>query len=199
MNLGNLKLRHLLLLVGICFVFAVVFLAFLPSFSGGEEFSELWVLGPNRTVEEYPEAIMVGESHTLHLVITSHVPSGGEYLVNVKLRNQTDPAPNSDRKEPSSLKPIHEYQMVLAEAEQKEVGIVFSFSNIAFGDEICKISRILFDGSSFSVDKELRWDEDNEGFYCQLFFELWIFDEDLSDYKFDGSNVGIWLKVEEES
>ena len=88
MNLGNLKLRHLLLLVAICFVFAVVFLAFLPSFSGGEEFSELWVLGPNRTVEEYPVAIMVGESHTLHLVITSHVPSGGEYLVNVKLRNQ---------------------------------------------------------------------------------------------------------------
>ena len=39
------------------------------------------------------------------------------------------------------------------------------------------------------------WDSENEGYYFQLFFELWYYDVKLHDFRYyDQGFVGIWLK-----
>ena len=61
---------------------------------GGEQFSELYLLGPNQMAQNYPFNIAVGENYSIYVNVGNHLGSSAYYAIYVKLSNQTDQLPN---------------------------------------------------------------------------------------------------------
>jgi hypothetical protein len=45
------------------------------------------------------------------------------------------------------------------------------------------------------VNKSVAWDATNNGYYCQIFFELWIYDAVSSGFQYHDRFVGLWLNL----
>ena len=61
----------------------------------GEQFSELYLLGPSQMAENYPHNIAVGQNYSVYVNVGNHLGSSAYYTIYVKLGNQTDQLPNA--------------------------------------------------------------------------------------------------------
>jgi hypothetical protein len=165
-----------------------------PFSMGGERFSELWVLEPTHMAEDYPFNVTVGEENQVFLGIGNHMGRSAYYVVYVKLRNQTQTAPNSTTATPGSLAPLYEFRTVAADGETWEVPVMFSFLDASrFGDSFV-VKSVSINGVVFTVDYSSLWDLENTGFFIQLFFELWVYDDIGSSFRYLRF-VGLWLNM----
>src|SRR5271157_3096563 len=83
-----------------------VILCFVPTgikltISSREQFSELYVLSPQHTTQNYPFNVSVGSSYKVYLDVENHMGSSMYYAAEVKFRNASEPLPNDTV--PSSL------------------------------------------------------------------------------------------------
>ena len=62
---------------------------------GGEQFSELYLLGPNQMAANYPSNIVVGQNYSVYVGVGNQLGSSAYYVLYVKLGNQTDQLPNN--------------------------------------------------------------------------------------------------------
>jgi uncharacterized membrane protein len=170
-------------------------LAFVFPSQAGERFSELYILGPNRMAEDYPFNVKAGENYKVYLGIGNHMGSSAYYTLYVKLRNQTEPLPNSTDGTPSPLPPVYEYRVLLSDGEVWEVPLNFSFRGLSFHGNSCVVETLSLNGLDLHVGKMVSWDSENKGYYLQLFFELWIYDSNAGGFSFDNRFVGIWLNA----
>jgi hypothetical protein len=181
-------------LVGIL-LFALPTLTLVWHLPSGERFSELWILGPNHMVEDYPFDVEAGEVYKVYLGVANHMYGSEYYRVYVKFRNQHEPLPDSINGTPSVLEEIFEYRLFLRDGEVWEKEFSFSFDSVSFEGNLCRISNLVVDGCVLNVDKSVVWDGENNGFYCQLFFELWIYNTTLLDFHYHNRFVGFWLNM----
>ena len=195
MSFEGLKLCY----VFSCFVLGLIVLSptlvMVISFPGGERFSEFWVLGSNRMAENYPFNVSMNEVYNVYLGIGNHMGDLEYYMVYVKFRNQTEPLPDSVNGTPSVLGPLFEYRVFLGDDENWEKEVLFSFEGVSFEGNVCRVSKLVIDGYALDVDKVAVWDEKSGGFYCQLFFELWLYDAAVSSFQYHNRFVGIWLNM----
>ena len=162
---------------------------------GGERFSELWVLGPNHMAEDYPFNVRVGEEYSIFVGVGNHMGSSSYYTVYVKLRNQTQPLPNATESTPSPLPPLYEFRAFVVDGETWEAPLTFTLLDVSRLDDSCFVSQMSINGVVFLVDSPSTWDSENNGFYYQLFFELWLYDVTSRGFRFHDRFVGIWLNV----
>ena len=167
---------------------------FLP-FSTGERFSELWILGPGHMAEVYPFNVKADEAYKVYLGVGNHMGGLEYYRVYVKFRNQTEPLPDTLNGTPSVLDPVFEYDVFLRDNETWEEEVSFSFEGVSFQGNACRVSELVMDSYVLNVDKVTVWDEENKGFYFQLFFELWIYNVKASSFQYHNRFVGIWLNM----
>jgi len=160
-----------------------------------ERFSELWILGPNRMAENYPFNVRVGEEYQVFVGVGNHVGSSSYYMVYVKFRNQTQPLPNLSNSTPSSLPPLYEFQFFITDGGTWEAPLTFTFLEVSGLEYSCLVHRLMINDAVFSMDSPSKWDPENEGFYYQLFFELWLYDVTSRSFQFHNRFVGIWLNV----
>jgi hypothetical protein len=166
------------------------------SFSrGGERFSELWVLGPNHMAEDYPFSISVNETYRVFVGVGNHMGVASYYLVYVKLRNQTQSLPNATTFEPSPLAPLVEFRPFVVDGGSWETPFDFRVLEVSGSDDSMLVSRMLINDVVVSVDVFARWDSEYNGFYFQLFFELWLYNNAAQSFQFHNRIVGIWLNV----
>jgi hypothetical protein len=196
-NFADVKLVY----VFSCFVLGLIILsptlfALIPS-SKGEQFSELYVLGPNRMLKNIPSSVKANSLYTVYLGVGNHMGQSESYLIYAKLRNQTEPLPDSNVGEPSSLVPVFEYRMVLSDGEVWEKEVSFSFEALSFDGNVSRVSGLSIDGHSVSVDKIAVLNEEKNGFFYQLFFELWIYNATRSSFEFHNRSVGFTLNLTE--
>jgi len=170
-------------------------LAFVLPPRTGERFSELYVLGPSRMAEGYPFNVRAGEAYSVYLGVGNHMGSSAYYALYVKLRDQTEPLPNSTSGLPSPLPPVYEYRFLVRDGGVWERLLEFSFGEITFAADSCFLSGITLNGVEFAVSKEAHWDLENKGFFFELFFELWIYDLEAQSFSFHDRFVGIWLNM----
>jgi len=195
LNFGDVKLLYL----ASCLVLGVIIL--LPtvmqviSFPKGEAFSELWLLGPGRMAEGYPFNVSAGLPYKVYLGVGNHLGELAYYRVCVKLRNQSEPLPNSTAGVPSPLEPVYEYRLFLVDNATWEREVSFSFERVTFDGNVCRVGGIVIDGHFVAVDKVAVWDAERSGFFVQLFFELWLYDADSSEFVFHNRSVNLWLNV----
>lgn len=199
MSLGSLKVLYLV----VCLILGIAILS--PTLTGyvilphGEAFSELWILGPNRLAEDYPFNVTANRVYRVYLGVADHMGDLEDYRVYVKLRNLTDSIPDVVNGTPSSLSPLGEYRVFLDENGIWEEIVDFSFEGISFDGNFSRISKLVLGNYVFYVDKTIVWDDENQGFYCQLIFELWRYNMTFSGFQFHNRFVGVWLNVTQSS
>ena len=164
-------------------------------FSGGERFSELWVLGPNHMAEDYPFNVVNDTVYNVFLGIGNHMGASAYYMVYVKFRNQSEPLPNATAGTPSPLSPLYEYRVFVEDGKTWETPLTFSFSGVSFFENESFVESLVVNDVVFSVGKLALWDGDNNGFYFQVFMELWIYNVEANTFEFHNRFVGIWLNM----
>jgi hypothetical protein len=165
------------------------------SFPEGEPFSELYVLNSSRMAESYPFNVTADSVYNVVLGVGNHEAELSSYLVYVKLRNQTEPLPDTTAGTPSTLAPIFEYRLILDDGGVWESEVSFSFNDVSFVGKESRIHSVLVDGHSVSVDKVGVWDGEKHTFFYQLFFELWIYNASTSVFEFHNRSVGFTLNM----
>ena len=197
MNLEEYKSVFAVTVLGLILVAAFPTVSMvLPFPEGAERFSEFWLLGPEHMAEGYPFNVRGGEMQgPIYVGAGNHMGSSEYYVVYVKFRNQTQPFPNATVSEPSPLSPLYEFQFFLADGETWEAPVSFMVEDVGFEGNVSFVPGISINGHVFPVDVFSSWDSEYEGFYFQLFFELWLYSGDLRDFEFHDRFVGIWLNM----
>jgi hypothetical protein len=160
----------------------------------GERFSELYLLGPQHTLENYPFNIKTGTDYTLYLGVINHVGSSAYYTCYVKLRNLSDPLPNDTSGTPSNLVPLHEYRVLIQDGKSWEAPLVFSVSNVSISAGESLVRNINIDGVSTAINKSAAYDKANSGYIYELVVELWRYDPGVGMH-FDSRYVHLQLNM----
>jgi Predicted membrane protein len=168
---------------------------FLPLSREGERFSELWVLGPGHMAEDYPFNVRADLSYLVYVGVGNHIGSSMYYNVVVKFRNQSEPLPNATTGTPSPLPPLYEYCVFLEDGESWEAPVTFSFSGVSFSDNQSLVEVFKVNEWAFGVDKVALWDAESDGYYYQVFIELWIYNTESDRFQYHNRFVYLLLNM----
>jgi hypothetical protein len=165
-----------------------------------EFFTEMWLLGPEHKAENYPFNITLGVNYHVFLGVGNHLGQCAYYLIQVKLRNQTQSAADSFNRTPSSLPPIYSITAFVADKEKWEIPISFSFNYVqySYNETLLQVRflNMTFNDSALNLnDYTAVWDAERSGFFGNLFFELWIYNATTSGFQFNNRSVGFWLNM----
>lgn len=166
-----------------------------------EFFTELWVLDANHRAEDYPFNITRNQNYTVYLAVSNRLGYCAYYVVQVKFRNLTQPAPTSfgpiESRSPSNLTSLFNITAFVADEQVWELPITFSF-DYGYNETL---SRIEFYGLRFNnvwlnmTDYAISLDHEKSGFRGFLFFELWLYNAGLHDFQYHGRFVGLWFNM----
>jgi hypothetical protein len=180
-----------------------------------DSFTELSLLGPGHTAENYPYDISRNENYTVFLGVANHLGSCAYYQVQVKFRNETQSAPNSFTRTSSNLLSLYNIGEFIADKESLETSL-----NFAFDYTIQNVTRIVYTnvaisngpGKNDTVEQRptnitnlqmkfnnLRlnnnilnlqgyssdWNPLTNEFYGNLIFELWIFNSTIGGFQYN--------------
>ena len=165
------------------------------SFPSSEQFSELSILGPNKMATDIPSNIIVGQNYSLYLGVGNHLDSSAYYICYIKLRNQTDPLPDSTTQSASPLVPLYEYRVFLQNGSNWTSPLTFSLPTLIISNNQSLLPEIVINNKPFSVDKLAQFDETNKGYYYQLFIELWAFNTSSQTLNYQDRYVYFWLNT----
>ena len=196
LNLESSRILFIVVTLGAALIIASPMLAIVVPFEGeSEQFSELWLLGPNHVAEDYPFNSSAGETYSVFVGVGNHMSNSESYKISVKFRNSTQSLPDFNNEVPSSLSPLYEYQFFVDADGVWESPMSFGFNDLVVDGDVLSVNEVIIDGMAFPVDASAVWDSEKEGFLFQLFFELWSYDTDARSFRFDGLFVGLWLNM----
>ena len=195
MNFKKLRNVYVFSCIGLCLIFLSPTLAIIIPVPEGQEFSELWILGPTHIMGDYPFNVSIGSNYHVFLGVGNQMGRLEYYLVKVKLRNQSESMPDSSLGVPSELPATYEYQLFLRDNSTWETEFTFSLRDVSSKGSVGRISTIVINGYAFSIDKIATQDETDGGFYYELFFELWIYNATISDFQFHNRYAGFWVRI----
>jgi uncharacterized membrane protein len=162
---------------------------------GGEQFSELYLLGPDHMAENYPFNIVAGQNYSVYVDVGNQLGSSATYVLYVKLSNQTDQMPNATLGTPSILQPLYEYRFSIQDSVNWESLLTFSVSNASISGNNSQINTLQINSVTFNVDKPAMWDSNSTTFKYQLLFELWIYNVQAGSVEFNNRYVDLQLNV----
>ncbi|MEM2889688.1 MAG: DUF1616 domain-containing protein [Candidatus Bathyarchaeia archaeon] len=201
MNIKEYGLLYWLIVGILALLVASPFLSRILVYPRTEFFTELWILDANRKAENYPSNITRNQNYTIHLGIGNHLGYCAYYLIQVKFRNQTQPAPTSfgpiENRLPSNLPSLFNITAFVADQQVYEIPIVFSF-NYTWDEQLSKMefSGLRFNGVWLNMSGyTISWDTEKRGFRGFLFFELWLYDSKMNAFQYHGRFVGLWLNM----
>jgi len=166
-----------------------------------EFFTELWILDANRRAEDYPFNITRNQNYSIFLGVGNRLGYCAYYLVMVKFRNQTQPAPTSfgpiENRTPSSLPSLFNITAFVADEEVWETQLTFSF-DYGYNETVSQVEFYGLTLNDVVLDLEgytINWDSEKGEFLGYLFFELWIYNSDVSEFQYHGRFVDLRLNM----
>jgi len=195
MNFKNVKNVYVFSCVVLCLIFLSPSLAMIVHFPEGEKFSELWILGSTHQMNDYPFNVSQGVSYHVFLGLGNQMGSLEYYSIRVKLRNQSEPMSDNSAGTPSGLPTAYEYRLFLRNNSTWEKEFSFSFNDVSFEGNLSRISAVSIDGHPINVNKIALKDQRDNGFYYEMFFELWIYNSTASAFQFHNRTVGFWINL----
>jgi len=169
----------------------------LPSPPGGTHFSELYLLGPNHTSNDYPFDIAVAQNYSVYVGVSNQLGSSAYYVLYVKLGNETDLLPNAALGTPSPLQPLYEYRFSIQDGTDWQSLLTFSVSNATISGNNAKINTLQINGVAFNVEKPATWDSKSNTFKYQLLFELWLYSSQYNAISYNNRYVNLSLNLTE--
>ena len=146
----------------------------------------------------YPYNITVGQNYPLYLNVDNHLGSCAYYLIEVKFRNQTQSAPDSFNRTRSNMASLGNISFIVAnnEALQLPIDISFKYKLDGNNKDQLDMQNIIVNGFSLSVSPTtIAWDPQRFGYYGNLFFELWIFNDTTNAFQYNQRYVSLWLNM----
>lgn len=166
-----------------------------------EFFTELWILDADYRAENYPFNVTLNQNYTIYLGIGNRLGYCAYYMVQVKFRNQTQPAPTSfgpiENRAPSNLTSLFNITAFVAEEQVYEIPITFSFNYIwEQPPSKIELSSLMLNGLWLNMsDYTISWNTEKQWFLGFLFFELWLYDFDEAAFKYHGRYVSLGLNM----
>ena len=151
-----------------------------------EFFTELWLLGPEHKGENYPFNITRNENYNVFLGVANHLGHGAYYVVQVKFRNLTQSGADSFNRTSSSLPSLYSIAAIVADKETWELPVVFSF-DYAYDVNVSQVyfNRVMFNDVVLDLNgSSAAWDPQRSGFFGNLFFELWIYNDTIGNFQY---------------
>ncbi len=161
----------------------------------GEQFSELYLLGPSQMAENYPSNIAVGENYSVYVGVGNQLGASAYYVLYVKLGNQTDQLPNSTTSTPSPLVPLYEYRFSIPDSANWQSLLKFSVTNAAIQATNSQINTLKINDVTNNVDKPAIWNSNSTTFTYRLFFELWLYNDQAGSIEFNNRYVSLQLNL----
>jgi hypothetical protein len=190
-----------------------------------EFFTEVWLLGPGHTAENYPYSITSGTNYNIFLGVSNKLGSCAYYQVEVKFCNETQSAPNSLNNTPSSLPSLYNLILFAADKESLEIPVIFSvdysfqnvtrtlYNNVTVpggsgqnatieqrADNITLLqsnsNNLKFNGETLNLQGySSDWNPQTRVFYGSLIFELWIYNSTISSFQYNERSVDLKLNM----
>ena len=181
-------------LIGVL-LFASPTIAFFIKPPAAQEFSEIYVLGPNHTFENLPFNIKTGVTYLTYLGVGNNLGQSAYYTCYVKLGNGIDPLPDTKLQSSSGLPALYEYRLFVKNGETWQAPFTLEFNKIDFENNSCRLSSISINGVDVPVNKTSAWDSNKQGFYYNLIVELWLFNSTLGSLQFNNRFVSLPLNM----
>ncbi len=164
-----------------------------------EFFTELWILDADHRAEDYPFNITRNENYSIYLGISNRLGYCAYYMVQVKFRNQTQPAPTSfgpiEKRTPSSLQSLYNFTVFVADESVWETPLTFSFDYQENASKV-EVNSLVLNGLSLNLNNQvIAWNSSRNGYYGFLFFELWLYNSTVNSFNYHGRYVGLWLNM----
>lgn len=176
-------------------LFASPTIAVLIKPPAGEQFSVIYVLGPNHTFDGIPFDIKPGVTYSVFLGVTNYMGSSIYYTCSVKLASQNDSLPDQTLGTPSSLPALYEYKTFLADGETWETPLTFQVNDLTFANGLCKLYNVAINGVDISVNQSTSWDSIKKGYYFNLFVELSIYNSTLGIAQYNNRFVSMFFNM----
>ena len=162
---------------------------------GGAQFSELYLLGPEGTAENYPYDIAVGQNYSVYVGVGNQQGSLAHYVLYVKFGNQTDQIPNATLGSPSPIAPLYEYRFSIPDGANWEQLLRFSVSHASIQVNNSQINTLQINDAILNVDKSAIWNSNSTIYTYQLFFELWLYNEQTGSVEFNNRYVNLPMNL----
>ena len=165
-----------------------------------EFFTEMWLLGPEHNAENFPFKISSNDNYNVFLGLRNELGSCAYYSIQVKFRNQTQPAADSFNWTPSSLPPLYNISAFVADKKTWEIPIGFSFNYVQdnYNDTLIQVRFLdmTINGNVLNLnDYAAVWDAERSGFFGNLFFELWIYNGTVGEFQYHERFTGLWFNM----
>lgn len=192
---NNCKIIFIMLsLICILVLASPILLPFIPKRSR-ESFSEIYLLGSNQMAENYPSKVKPGEVYSIFLGVGNHMGASAYYAIHLKIKDKSEDPPDPRNNLPSPIPMICDYHVFLSDGEVWEKPLNFSL-NFNFSDSShCILKEIIVNGERYTVNKLILWDSEKNGFFINMFFEMWIYSSRTKSFSFHNRFVGIWLNM----
>jgi len=166
-----------------------------------EFFTELWILDANRRAEDYPFNVTAGEEYSVYLGVGNRLGYCAYYVVQVKFRNQSQPAPTSfgpiEERVPSGLPSLFDVRVFVEDEDVWEMPLTFSF-DYGFNETLMQVEFTSFTLNGVVMDlggQVIVWDAVSGEFRGFLFFELWLYNAAAEGFRYHGRFVSLRLNM----
>ena len=161
----------------------------------GEAFSELYLLGPEQMAQNYPSNIAVGQNYSVYVDVGNHLGSTANYLLYVKLANATDQLPNTTLGIPSPVVPLYEYRFSIQDSAVWQRLLSFKVTDATTTPNSAEISTLQLDDQTINIHKTTSWNTNSTKYSYQLFFELWLYNQQTGQVEFNNRYVNLQLNL----
>jgi len=185
-NLQQYKLLLLVVTTTLSLLVASPALQRLLVYPQTEFFTEMGLLGPGHTAENYPFNITLNENYQVFLGASNNLGHCAYYVVQVKFRTQNQSAPDAFTRTPSSLPPLYSVNFLVADKESWELPVTFSFDySYDENDSQVNFNRMMFNGAALNLNGySATWDEEHRRFFGNMIFELWIYTDEVGGFTY---------------
>lgn len=163
-----------------------------------DHFTEIWLLGPYHNAT-YPYNVTVDTTYHYYVNVANHLGSCGYYTLEMKFRNQSQSGPDSFNQTASKLPALGSVSFFVADGETLELPLDFSLHYEMKPHTINRLEMqtITLNNETISVESTtLALDTTKWGFYGNLFFELYLFNDTTNSMTYNQRYVSLWLKME---
>jgi uncharacterized membrane protein len=143
--------------------------------------------------ENYPFSIAIDQNYSLYAGVTNQMGSSQNYILQVKLLNQTDLLPNETAAAPSPIQPLYEYRFSVLNKQNWSSRLTFSITSANVSNNQSTIQSFEINGLNLNVEKSAAWNSTISEFPYRLLFELWVFNPQSGSFEFNNRFVDLQL------
>ena len=175
-------------------LFALPTMALIIKPLNSQEFSELYLLGPNHTFDNIPYNVKAGQTYSLYLGVVNNLGSSAYYNCLVKVATENE-LPQTTPPTPSAAASLFVFKPFLTDKESWETPLTFQLNNLTLTNGAYHLSNININGVNFTVDKSFPKNVEKNGYYACLVIELYTYNSSLGSMQYNNRFLTLNLNL----